>query len=75
MTWCHQRNRKRLQPRQPVPATRFDTVIFIFAGPAAYATTVYLFIHDLAALASGSMSAGYWIGIFMACSSCGGPGR
>jgi hypothetical protein len=65
MAWCNQRNRKRFQPRQPVPVTRFDTVIMIFAGPVAYAATVYLFIHDLVALASGSMSVGYWIGIFM----------
>lgn len=65
MAWCHQRNRKRLQPGQPVPATRLDALIFVLAGPAAYATTIYLFIHDLAALASGSLTGGYWTGVFL----------
>jgi hypothetical protein len=65
MAWCRQRNRKRLQPGQPVPATRLDALIFVLAGPAAYATTIYLFIHDLAALASGSLAAGYWTGVFL----------
>ena len=65
MAWCHKRNKKRLQPGQPVPATRLDVLIFVLAGPAAYATTIYLFVHDLAMLASGSMSAGYWTGVFL----------
>ncbi len=65
MAWCHQRNRRRLQPGQPVPATRFHAVVLIPAGLAAYAFTAYLFIADVAALASGSMSAGRWAGAFL----------
>src|SRR4029077_9841263 len=33
--------------------------------PFAYGTSVYMFIHNLLALASGHMSAGYWIGTYL----------
>jgi hypothetical protein len=66
MAWGHQRDRKRnRQTGQPLHATRLDAVICITAGPAAYGATIYLLIHDLAALASGSTSDGYWTGIFV----------
>jgi hypothetical protein len=66
MAQCHKRDRKRNhQPGQPRHATRLDAVIFLPAGSAAYVATIYLLIHDLAELASGSMSAGYWTGIFL----------
>jgi hypothetical protein len=40
-------------------------VLIVLAGPFAYGTSAYMFIHNLLALASGHMSAGYWIGTYL----------
>jgi hypothetical protein len=65
MAWFHKRATKRLKPGQAHPATRFDIVLIVLAGPFAYGTSAYMFIHNLLALASGHMSAGYWIGTYL----------
>lgn len=65
MAWFHKRATKRLKPGQAHPATRFDIVLIVLAGPFAYGTSAYMLIHNLLALASGHMSAGYWIGTYL----------
>jgi hypothetical protein len=53
------------QAAEPVRTTRIDAIIFIALGPAVYATTAYMFIHDVVSLISGNMSPGYWYGLFL----------
>ena len=61
----HEQARKTLAPGEPLAATRLDRWIFIVAGPASYAATAYMLVHNLIRLSTGNMSAGYWVGTYL----------
>ena len=66
MARLHERDKKRLGPGKPLPATALDRRYFIVAGPVVYATTVYMLAHDVFELSTGHVAApGYWIGTYM----------
>ena len=65
MARLHERDKKRLQPGQPLHASGLDRWVFIVAGPTSYAATIYMLVHDLIRLASGNMSHGFWIGTLL----------
>jgi uncharacterized membrane protein len=63
MARIHEQAKKRLPPGEPLPASELDRKVFIVAGPAVCAATVYLLVHDVIELASGHASSpGYWAG-------------
>ena len=53
------------QAGESVKTIRFDVAMFIALGPAVYATTTYMLIHDLIALISGHLGPTYWTGLFL----------
>ena len=66
MARIHEQAKKRLPPGEPLPASELDRKVFIVTGPAAYAATVYMLVHDVIELASGHVSSpGYWVGIYL----------
>jgi hypothetical protein len=74
MARAHQQTKKRLPPREPLPASELDRKVFIVTGPAVYAATVYMLVHDVIELASGRVtSPGYWVGIYLCLLILAGP--
>jgi uncharacterized membrane protein len=66
MARIHEQAKKRLPPGEPLPESRLDRKVFIVTGPAVYAATVYMLVHDVIELASGHVSTpAYWLGTYL----------
>ena len=76
MARIHEQTKKRLAPGEPLPASELDRKVFIITGPAVYAATVYMLVHDVIELASGHVSSpGYWVGIYLCLLILATPGE